>query len=118
MSPAERSSRVDAVLRDSRRLEVVHNSQMLDTPIEDAFDSLNRLAAILVSAPASFLSIVSEDHDFYKSQHGFPASLATSRHLKGRTFCHLAIASSEPLVINDTHADPVWRPSLQLRVWV
>jgi GAF domain-containing protein len=52
---------------------------------------------------------VDGDRDFYKSAHGFGEPLATTRQLEGRTFCHYAIRSTEPLIINDTKADPVYR---------
>lgn len=63
----------------------------------------------MIGTSVSFLSIVDQDRDFYKSQHGFPEPLASGREMRGRTFCHYAIAHRQPLVIDDTHANATWR---------
>ena len=46
---------------------------------------------------------------------GFGEPLNTDRQLTGRTFCHYAIQSSAPLVIDDAGAHPVYRnvPTVQ-----
>jgi signal transduction histidine kinase len=94
---------------DPGRLAVVRATGLLDAPAEETFDALSRLAVTLIGAPVSFLSIVDEHRDFYKSQCGFPGSLAEARQLDGRTFCHYALVSATPLVIEDTHSSPIWR---------
>lgn len=86
----------------------MHESGLLDESSE-AFDRLTRLAFALLGVPATFLSIVDEDRDFYLSQMGFGEPLSTTRSLRGKTFCHLAIAGDGPLVINDTRVDPEHR---------
>ncbi len=103
------TARVDQTLSSPRRLTVVQRSELLDTQSEETFDSLSRLAATLIGAPASFLSVVDGKRDFYKSQCGFPEPLASERQVSGRTFCHYVVAGSAPLVIDDTHAHPTWR---------
>jgi PAS domain S-box-containing protein len=94
---------------DPARLAALRESGLLDSEPEEAFDALTRLAARLVRVPASFISLVDEDRDFYKSCVGFGEPLATVRQLEGTTFCHYAIASPGPLVIPDTRADPRYR---------
>ncbi|HSP45009.1 MAG TPA: GAF domain-containing sensor histidine kinase [Chthoniobacterales bacterium] len=88
---------------------------LLDTPPEESFDRLTKLAAKLTGVPSTFISLVDESRDFYKSCFGFGEPLATTRQLEGRTFCHHAIVSSAPLIINDTLADPIFReiPTVQ-----
>lgn len=100
---------------DERRLAAVKATGLLDSEVEEAFDRLTRLAVRLVKIPAAFVSLVDEDRDFYKSACGFGEPLASSRQLEGPTFCHFTIQSSEPLVIPDTRADPVYRdvPTVQ-----
>ena len=93
---------------DPDRVRAVQESGLLDQSSE-AFDRLTRLAHALLGVPATFLSIVDERRDFYLSQVGFGEPLCTTRSLTGKTFCHLAIASDGPLVINDTHIDPQHR---------
>jgi len=95
-------------VRDPGRLDAVRATGLLDSPAEEAFDRLTRLAAKLTGAPVTFISLADEDRDFYKACFGFPEPLASQRELTGTTFCHYALVSSAPLVINDTHANPVF----------
>ena len=100
---------VDATLRDPRRLDALRATNLLDTPAEEAFDRLTSLAAKLTGAPVTFLSLVDEQRDFYKSCFGFPEPLASERQLLGTTFCHYAMVSAGPLVIEDTLAHAIFR---------
>lgn len=93
---------------DAARLDAVRRVALLDTPAEAEFDRLTRIAAELLDVPVAFISIVDERRDFYKSCYGFDAGLAQERQLTGTTFCHYAIESDVPLVINDTRAHPVY----------
>ncbi len=95
-------------VRDPLRVAAVRRTELLDTAPEEVFDRLTRLAARILGVPATFLSLVDADRDFYKSCFGFPEPLASGRELSGTTFCHYAIASREPLVIPDTRADPLY----------
>jgi signal transduction histidine kinase len=91
------------------RLAALRDAALLDTPPEEAFDRLVRLAASLLGVPAAFISLVEEGRDFYKAQCGFGEPLASRRELEGETFCHHTIAAEGPLVIADTRASPVFR---------
>ena len=102
-------SATDRWIRSPSRLAQVERSALLGSETEETFDGLTKLAARLLKVPASFISVVGADHDFYKSQVGFPPALAQSRILPGRTFCHYTLADDEALVIDDTHSDPVWK---------
>jgi signal transduction histidine kinase len=104
-----------SVVVDRQRLEAVLQTALLDTPPEESFDRLTRLAAKLIGVPTTFISLVDQGRDFYKSCFGFGEPLSTTRQLEGRTFCHHAIVSSAPLVIDDTMADTVFRdiPTVQ-----
>lgn len=97
------------VIRDPARLAALSRTRLLDTPPEESFDRLTRLAAKLVNVPATFISLVDAERDFYKSCFGFGEPLATTRQLEGQTFCHFAIVSDGPLLIADTMADSVFR---------
>ncbi len=97
-----------AVLR-ADRLQAVRETGLLDTPAEPEFDRLTRLAAKLTGTPVTFISLVTDNRDFYKSCFGFPEPLASERQLTGTTFCHFALVSDGPLVIDDTLAHPIYR---------
>src|SRR5436190_8538172 len=116
VTPANRPAPLSASpLVDRARLDAVLRTGLLDTAAEESFDRLTRLAAKLTGVPATFISLVDEGGDFYKSCFGFGEPLATTRQLEGTTFCHYAIVSSGPLLIPDTMADPVFRdvPTVQ-----
>lgn len=101
---------VDDVVRDPARLAALRATGLLDTEPEPAFDRLTRMAVRLLKVPATFLSLVDEDRDFYKASTGFGEPLASAREMAGRTFCHFSIAGTGgPLVIPDTLADEVYR---------
>src|SRR5215212_6568659 len=102
-------------VRDPERLKAVRDTGFLDSGREEEFDRLTRLAAKLTGAPVTFISLVDESRDFYKSCVGFPEPLATERQISGRTFCHYAIATDGPLVIENTLEHPIYRdvPTVQ-----
>ncbi len=100
---------IDATRASLRRIHAVRETDLLDTAPEETFDRLTRLAARLVNAPATFISLVDEKRDFYKSAYGFPESLASGRQIEGTTFCQYAITSPEPLVVDDVSAVPELR---------
>ncbi len=104
-----------SAIADPQRLAALLRTGLLDTPPEESFDRLTRLAAKLIGVPTTFISLVDTNRDFYKSCFGFGEPLTTTRQLEGRTFCHHAIVSPGPLLINDTLADPVFReiPTVQ-----
>lgn len=91
------------------RLRALHATGLVDAPPTAALDRLTHLAATLLDVPATFISLVDADRDFYLSQCGFSEPLATSRELQGTTFCHYAMVNEGTLVIDDTRADPVYR---------
>lgn len=103
------------LVRDPERVAAVRGTGLLDAPPQEAFDRLTRLATHVLKVPASFITLVDEYRDFYMSQCGFPEPLASSREQTGTTFCHYAIPLDQPLIINDTRADPVYRtvPTVQ-----
>jgi PAS domain S-box-containing protein len=93
---------VDSVLHNPERLAALRRTKLLDSETEASFDRLTRLAARLTGAPVTFISLVDDKRDFYKSCFGFPEPLASERQLTGTTFCHYAIVSDGPLIIEDT----------------
>ncbi len=127
MSDGSQTAASEAVVRskiaDSERLDALRRIALLDTPSEECFDRLTRLGAKLTEAPATFVSLVDLNRDFYKSSFGLGEPLATVRQLEGRTFCHYTIASAEPLVLNDVTKEAVFRDvptvdSLGIRAYV
>lgn len=120
--PAD-EARIQAVLADPRRLAAVRDTGLLDTPTEESFDRLTRLAAKLTGAPVTFVSLLDADRDFYKSTYGLGEPLGTTRELTGRTFCHYPLVSGEALILEDVTQVAVFRDvptvkSLGIRAYV
>ena len=95
-------------VRDRGRLRALHRSGVLDTPRDEHFDRLAALAARVVNAPVALVSLVDEDRQFFKSCLGLPEPWASRRETPlSHSFCQHAVASREPLVINDAREHPV-----------
>lgn len=92
--------------REPARVAAVRKTNLLDTPPEECFDQLTKLAAEKVGVPVAFLSFIDDQSAFFKSCFGFGEPLQTRRRLGGETFCHHALISDSLLIIDDTRADP------------
>ncbi len=99
----------ELTIRDQKRLQAVVSTGLLDTPPEEGFDSLTRLGAKLLGVPVTFITLVDEARDYYKSAFGLEGKLNERRELEGRTFCHYAITTATPLLIEDTLASDIFR---------
>lgn len=92
--------------REPARVAAVRRTNLLDTPPEECFDQLTRLAAEKVGVPVAFLSFIDDRSAFFKSCFGFGEPIETTRRLTGETFCHHALMADGLLIIDDTRADP------------
>ena len=61
------------------RLAALRQTALLDTPPEEGFDRLTRMAARLLGAPISLISLVTDERQFFKSTTGLPEPWATRR---------------------------------------
>ncbi len=87
---------------EQRRLESLWRYAVLDTPPEEAFDVITRLAARLFHVPISVVSLLDQARQWFKSRYGLVIN-HTSRDI---AFCAFAIHSDNVMVIPDTRADP------------
>lgn len=90
------------------RQDVLRRVHILDTPPEESFDRLTRLAARLLRAPVALVSIVDTDRQFFKSCVGLPEPWATLRQTPlSHSLCKYVVLSAEPLILADAreHAD-------------
>jgi signal transduction histidine kinase len=105
-----------AALSDPGRLAALRGSALLDTPAEEAFDRLTRLAAHALGIPVALVSLVEEDRQFFKSCIGLAEPWASERGTPlSHSFCQHAVASGEPLVIEDAREHPLVRDNLAIR---
>jgi hypothetical protein len=87
---------------EEQRLAALHGLGILDTPADERFDRITRLAASIFNAPMALVSLVDRDRQWFKSVRGLDVS-ETSRET---SFCAHAISSRRVLVIPDTFQDP------------
>ena len=59
-----------AIVHNLQRLAVLERSGLLDSPPEEAFDRLTRLAMRLLRTPVALVSLVDRERQFFKSASG------------------------------------------------
>ena len=93
-------------LDDPERLKALRATGLMDSPAEPAFDRLTSLAARVVGAPISLVSLVDVERQFFKSAYGFATEpWATARGERGRGECCSADggADGEDGLLHDEH---------------
>ena len=106
---------VGKILRDPVRLDALHGLRLLDTPTEEAFDRLSKLAAMMTGAPVGLVTLVDVDRQFFKSCIGLPQPWSTWRQTPlSHSFCQHVVARAAPLVIEDARLDPELKDNLAI----
>lgn len=96
------------VLNDPLRLAELRRTRLLDTPAEEAFDRLARLAARLLRAPVALISLVDEERQFFKSCIGLVEPWGSARQTPlSHSVCQYEVATGTPLVVADARTDPI-----------
>jgi GAF domain-containing protein len=81
---------------------------LLDTPSEEAFDRLTRLATTVLRVPVALVSLVDGRRQFFKSCVGLPEPWSSLRQTPlTHSFCKHAVASGEPLIVSDSRKNPL-----------
>lgn len=88
-------------LNEAARIAFLERLRILDTPPEEAFDRVTRVAACLMEVPISLVSLVDCNRQWFKSAVGLEAR-ETPRDL---AFCAHALNVEEALVIRDALED-------------
>jgi GAF domain-containing protein len=103
-------------LAEPKRLAALRDSALLDTPAEESFDRLARLAARAVGAPVALVTAVDRDRQFFKSCLGLPEPWATRRETPlTHSFCQHVVAAREPVIIADARKDSRLIDNLAIR---
>jgi signal transduction histidine kinase len=80
---------------------VLRRANILDTPPEECFDRLTRLASHLFETPIALVSLVDETRQWFNSRQG----LAVSETPRDSAFCAYAILGESELVVPDATRD-------------
>jgi diguanylate cyclase (GGDEF)-like protein len=92
---------------DPERLEALRKTALLDSPTEDAFDRLTRLAAKVASAPMAAMTLLDNDRQFFKSAFGLPDVSVRRATPLSMSFCQHVVRSAEPVIIQNARTDPL-----------
>ena len=105
-----------AAVHDSDRLDALHATGLLDSEVTPSFDRLAGVAAKVLNAPVALVSLVDADRQFFKSCLGLPEPWATQRGTSlSHSFCQHAVASREPLIVDDSREHPLLRDNPAIR---
>lgn len=86
---------------EQARLKTLRSLGIMDTPPEERFDRLTRMAKRLFAVPIALVSLVDENRQWFKSCFGLSVS-ETSRDI---SFCGHAILGNDVFIIPDTLED-------------
>jgi GAF domain-containing protein len=101
-------STLSASVKDPGRLTALRHLFLLDSPPHRSFDRLTQLAAQLLEAPVSLLTLIDAERQFFLSSAGLPEPLLSARQTPLElSICQYAVAERRPLIVGDTRAHPV-----------
>src|SRR5471032_1265302 len=86
---------------ETQRLEALRALNLLDTPPEERFDRITRLAARVLAVPMACVVLVDEERQFFKSRYGLDL-LETKR---DESFCPYTILENKQMVVPDATQD-------------
>lgn len=90
---------------ETDRLAALHQLRLLDTPSEERFDRLTRLAIQLFQVPVALISLIDSDRQWFKSRQGTELQ-QTERKI---AFCSYTILGQDILEIPDAQQDTRFR---------
>ena len=102
---APESGSTDA-LNDPARLSALHDSGLMDSPPEEDFDRVTRLATRIIGVPVSLVSLVDDNRQFFKSQVGLGAPYSETRETPlTHSFCQHVVQTADVLAVTNAPQD-------------
>ena len=86
---------------EARRLQVLIDLDLLDSPPDERFDRITRLAARLFGVPTALVSLVDAERQWFKSRVG----LEVAQTPRSSSFCAHAILQDDVMVVRDACQD-------------
>jgi hypothetical protein len=115
-APAVAAGGLAAALGDRRRLEAVRATALLDAPGDERLDELCALAAEVLEAPLALVTLVDADRQVFASCAGLQPPWSERRETPlSHSVCQHAVASREPLVVEDARVHPLLAHNLAIR---
>jgi len=90
---------------EAARLQELSDYEILDTPPEEGFDRITRLASMIMGAPVSLISLVDQDRQWFKATVGWDAKEIP----REQAFCAHTIQGDEIMEVTDATRDPRFR---------
>ncbi len=88
--------------QEHERLTALARLQILDTPAEEVFDQITRVAALALGAHHSAVTLIDDRRAWFKSRH----ALSIGEIGRDESFCTHTLSSRDLLVVPDLTADP------------
>jgi diguanylate cyclase (GGDEF)-like protein len=89
-------------LTEAQRLDALERQQITDTPDEENFDRVVRLACAALEAPVGLISFVDGERQWFKARQGLDLKETPREH----AFCAHALDTDEVMVVEDASHDP------------
>lgn len=86
---------------EEARLDALHKYNILDTPPEEDFDHITRLASNICGTPVALVTLIDRNRQWFKSKVGSPVS-ETPRDI---AFCSYTILHHGLLIVRDARLD-------------
>ncbi|GIF19583.1 PAS domain S-box-containing protein [Actinoplanes tereljensis] len=95
-----------ARIRDAERLSVLRATSLLDAGPVPSLDRLTGLAARLVGARVSMVTLIDEEHQKFSSACGLPPALGDRRETPlTYSICRYVVEDDAPMIVPDTSTD-------------
>jgi diguanylate cyclase (GGDEF)-like protein len=89
-------------LEEALRLDALERQQITDTPRDEAFDRVVRIACAALEAPIGAISFLESERAWVKSEQG----IGLRETARDTTFCTHALMGDDVMVVEDASRDP------------
>ena len=105
MNKPELALVVNQMTSEDDRLQELHGLGILDTPREESFDRIVKLAALIFDVPIALITLLDDDRQWFKAGIGIDACETP----RDQAFCsHAIVAGDDIFEVLDAALDPVF----------